>query len=53
MKSLRQVVDAVETYRQRGLEQVRRARSDLEYGEKLVKKWRAAQAAIDFVTTPT
>ena len=53
MKSLRQVVDAVETYRQRGLEQVRRARADLEYGEKLVKKWRAAQAAIDFVTTPT
>jgi methylmalonyl-CoA mutase N-terminal domain/subunit len=53
MSSLRQVVDAVEAYRQRGLEKVRRARADLEYGEKLVKKWRAAQDATELVTTPT
>jgi methylmalonyl-CoA mutase cobalamin-binding domain/chain len=53
MTSLRQIVDAVETYRQRGLEQVRRARVDLEYGERLAKKWEAARAAVDFVTTPT
>jgi hypothetical protein len=46
MTTLGQVVSAVENYRRFVLEQVRKARTDGEFGEQILQKWQAAKAKI-------
>jgi methylmalonyl-CoA mutase cobalamin-binding domain/chain len=53
MTSLNQVVFAVETYRRSVLDQVRRARTDREFGEHLLQKWREVKDQIGVTVTPT
>lgn len=53
MSSLAKVVSALVNYRQSGLEQVRRARTDREFGEQVLRRWREAKAAIGTTVTPT
>src|SRR5246500_3239782 len=53
MTSLGQVVFAVENYRRFVLEQVRKACTDGEFGEQVLKKWREAKANIGVAITPT
>ena len=53
MTSLGQVVSAVENYRRFIFEQVLKARTDSEFGEQVLKKWRETKANIGVVTTPT
>src|ERR1700733_14038532 len=53
MSSLGKVVSAIENYRLSGLEQVQKARTDPEFGERVVQKWREAKAGIGTTVTPT
>ncbi len=53
MTSLGQVVFAVENYRRFIFEQVLKARTDSEFGEQVLKKWREAKAKIEVGITPT
>jgi methylmalonyl-CoA mutase cobalamin-binding domain/chain len=53
MTSLGQVVFAVENYRRFVSEQVAKARTDREFGEEIVQKWREARAKIGVAVTPT
>ena len=53
MTSLGQVVFAVENYRRFVFEQVLKARTDGEFGEQVLKKWREAKANIGIAITPT
>ena len=53
MTSLGQVVSAIENYRRSGLDQVQRARTDREFGERLQQKWREAKESIGETVTPT
>ena len=53
MTSLGQVVFAVENYRRFIFEQVLKARTDSEFGEQVLKKWREAKAKIGVGITPT
>src|ERR1700740_211439 len=53
MTSLGQIVSAIEDYRRSGLDQVRRARTDRVFGERLQQKWREAKESIGETVTPT
>src|SRR6202034_1190710 len=53
MSSLGKVVSAIENYRLSGLEQVQKARSDPEFGERVMQRWREAKARIGTTVTPT
>ena len=53
MTSLGQVIFAVENYRRFIFEQVLKARTDREFGEQVLKKWREARAKIGVGITPT
>ncbi len=53
MTSLGQVVSAVENYRRSASDQVKRARTDREFGERLLQKWREAKDSIGVTVTPT
>ncbi len=53
MTSLGQVVLAVENYRRFVFEQVRKARTDGEFGEQILQKWRETKAKIGLAVTPT
>jgi hypothetical protein len=53
MSSLAKVVSALEKYRQSGLEQVQKARTDHEFGECVMQRWREAKARIGTTVTPT
>src|ERR1700730_17774409 len=53
MTSLGQIVSAIENYRRSGLDQVQRARSDREFGERVLRRWQEAKAKIGSTVTPT
>jgi methylmalonyl-CoA mutase cobalamin-binding domain/chain len=53
MSSLEKVVSAIVNYRQSGLEQVQKARTDGEFGEQVLQRWREAKAGIGTAVTPT
>jgi methylmalonyl-CoA mutase cobalamin-binding domain/chain len=53
MTTLGQVVSAVEAYRQHGIQDVQKARTNRAYAEELVRKWSETKAGISHVTTPT
>ena len=53
MSSLEKVVSALVNYRQSGLEQVQKARTDREFGEQVLQRWREAKSAIGTTMTPT
>ena len=53
MTSLGQVVVAIENYRRSGSEQVRKARTDREFGERVLQRWREARDKIGATVTPT
>jgi methylmalonyl-CoA mutase cobalamin-binding domain/chain len=53
MPSLGQVCSAIENYRQSGLQQVQKARTDREFGQQVLQRWREAKAAIGTTVTPT
>jgi methylmalonyl-CoA mutase cobalamin-binding domain/chain len=53
MTSLGQVVSAIEDYRRSGSDQVQRARTNREFGELLLQKWREAKDRIGITATPT
>ena len=53
MTSLGQVVFAVENYRRFVVEQVLKARTDREFGEQVLQKWRETKAKIGVTVTPT
>lgn len=53
MTSLGQVVVAVENYRRSVSDQVRQARTDREFGERILQRWRAAKEKIGVTVTPT
>jgi methylmalonyl-CoA mutase cobalamin-binding domain/chain len=53
MSSIGQVVASVENYRRYVSEQVKKARSDREYGEQLLAQWRDRKAKIGTTLTPT
>jgi methylmalonyl-CoA mutase cobalamin-binding domain/chain len=53
MTSLGQVVSAVENYSRFVSEQVLKARRDSEFGEQILRKWRAAKSKIGVAVTPT
>src|SRR5580692_10488828 len=53
MSSLGKVVSAIENYRLSGLEQVQKARSDREFGERVRQRWHEAKAGIGTTVTPT
>jgi methylmalonyl-CoA mutase cobalamin-binding domain/chain len=53
MTSLGQIVSAVENYRRSGLDEVQRARTDHEFGERVLQRWREAKAKIGSTVTPT
>src|SRR6478672_8746933 len=53
MTSLGQIVSAVQNYRQSGPDQVQKARTDREFGERVLQRWRAAKAKIGSTVTPT
>src|SRR5947209_1886243 len=49
----RQVVESVENYNQFVLDQVKRARSDEEFGRDLIGRWTDIKAKIPITRTPT
>ncbi len=53
MPFLGQIILAVENYRQSSSEQVRKARTDREFGEQLLRRWREAKDKIGTTVTPT
>src|SRR5580704_417099 len=53
MSSLGKVVSELEKYRRTGLEQVQKARSDPEFGERVMQRWREAKDRIGITVTPT
>jgi methylmalonyl-CoA mutase cobalamin-binding domain/chain len=53
MPFLGQIILAVEDYRRSTAEQVRKARTDREFGEQLLRKWRGAKDKIGTTVTPT
>src|SRR5580704_17514953 len=53
MSSLGKVVSELEKYRRTGLEQVQKARSDPEFGERVMQRWREAKAGVGTTVTPT
>src|SRR5271156_423014 len=53
MSSLGKGVSAIENYRLSGLEQVQKARTDREFGERVLQRWREAKAGIGSTVTPT
>src|ERR1700674_650835 len=53
MTSLGQIVSAIENYRRSGLDEVQRARTDHEFGERVLQRWREAKAKIGSTVTPT
>jgi methylmalonyl-CoA mutase cobalamin-binding domain/chain len=53
MPTLGQVVVAVENYQRSGLEHVRKARTDREFGERVLQRWREAKDKIGTTVTPT
>ena len=53
MSSLGQVLVAIENYRRSGPDHVRKARTDREYGERVLKTWQEAKDKIGTTVTPT
>ena len=53
MSSLGQVLVAIENYRRSGPDHVRKARTDREYGERVLKSWQEAKDKIGTTVTPT
>ena len=53
MPSLGQIVIAIENYRRSGSEQVQKARTDREFGERVLQRWREAKDRIGVTVTPT
>src|SRR3984893_8075991 len=53
MPSLGQVVAAIENHRRSGSDQVQKARTDREFGERVLQKWREAKDKIGVTVTPT
>src|ERR1700736_2066910 len=53
MSKLGQVVESVEKYNQFVLDQVKRARTDKEFGRDLVGRWNDIKAKIPTTRTPT
>src|SRR6202166_2106915 len=53
MPFLGQIILAVENYRQSSSEQVRKARTDREFGEQLLRRWCEAKDKIGTTVTPT
>jgi methylmalonyl-CoA mutase len=53
MSALGQVVTAIEAYRQHGIQEVQKVRTNREYAEQLLQKWRETKARIRHATTPT
>jgi methylmalonyl-CoA mutase cobalamin-binding domain/chain len=53
MTSLGQVVVAVENYRWSTLDQIKKARTDREFGERILQRWRQAKEKIGVTVTPT
>ena len=43
MPSLGQIVIAIENYRRSGSEQVQKARTDREFGERVLQRWQEAK----------
>ena len=53
MPSLGQIVIAIENYRRSGSEQVQKARTDREFGERVLQRWQEAKDRIGVTVTPT
>ena len=53
MPFLGQIILAIENYRQSSSEQVRKARTDREFGEQLLRRWGEAKGKIGTTVTPT
>src|ERR1700730_13808287 len=53
MPSLGQVVAAIENHRRSGYDQVQKARTDREFGERVLQRWREAKDKIGVTVTPT
>src|ERR1700675_1480433 len=53
MPFLGQIILAVENYRRSSSEQVRKARTDREFGEQVLRRWREARDKIGVTVTPT
>ncbi len=53
MPFLGQIILAVENYRRSSSEQVRKARTDREFGEQVLRRWREARDKIGITVTPT
>jgi methylmalonyl-CoA mutase cobalamin-binding domain/chain len=53
MPSLAQVISAIENYRRLGSGQVQKARTDPDFGEQMLQRWREAKARIGTTVTPT
>ena len=53
MTSLGQVVVAIENYRRSASDQVQKARTDHEFGERVLQRWREVRNKIEFTVTPT
>src|SRR3984893_4019079 len=53
MPSLGQVVAAIANHPRSGSDQVQKARTDREFGERVLQKWREAKDKIGVTTTPT
>jgi len=53
MTSLGQVVLAIEEYRRFVVSQIRKARTDHEFGQQILQKWQEAKARIGTTVTPT
>src|ERR1700738_5203052 len=53
MPSLGQVVAAIENHRRSGSDQVQKARTDREFGERVLQRWREAKDKIGVTVTPT
>ena len=53
MPSLGQVIAAIENHRRSGSDQVQKARTDREFGERVLQRWREAKDKIGVTVTPT
>ena len=53
MPFLGQVIVAIEKYRQSVMDQVQKARTDPDFGEQVLERWREVKAKIGVTTTPT
>src|SRR3984957_20792017 len=53
MSSLGQIIVAVEKYRRSGSDQVKKARTDREFGERVLQRWREVKDKIGTTVTPT